>query len=73
MKPAKAFFSALKGHDNARARELLDQHPDLVDAVAGSTPKRDAGQSPLQVAFKSGNSAMAKATCLMATSRDTLT
>jgi ankyrin repeat protein len=51
----KALFSAIRKQDNATARALLTENPSLVNARAAAPPKKDDGQSPLQVAFKTGN------------------
>src|SRR5262249_53745222 len=45
---------AIRKGDIERVRELLDNKPELVSAVARQPPKKDDGQSPLQVAFKTG-------------------
>jgi hypothetical protein len=51
----KALFSAVRRHDNAAARALLSAIPELAHATAAAPPKKDDGQSPLQVAFKTAN------------------
>ena len=38
---------------------LLEKKPELVNCVANKPPKKDDGQSPLQVALKTGNPAIA--------------
>jgi len=50
----KALFKAIRHGDLDRVRQLLDKDPKLVAAVARQPPKKDDGQSPLQVAFKTG-------------------
>ena len=59
-KDIKALFVAIRKHENRTARALLAADPDLVNACASGPPKKDDGQSPLQVAFKTGNFAMAR-------------
>jgi ankyrin repeat protein len=54
-KDVKALFSAIRKHENETVRALLLQDPSLVNACASAPPKKDDGQSPLQIAFKTGN------------------
>jgi pentatricopeptide repeat protein len=54
-KDLKALFSAIRKHENQTVRSLLAQDPSLVNACASAPPKKDDGQSPLQVAFKTAN------------------
>ncbi len=54
-KDIKAFIKAIRKHENAIARKMLADIPELVTAKAKSPPKKDDGQSPLQIAFKVGN------------------
>jgi ankyrin repeat protein len=54
-KDIKALISAIRKHENQTARALLAQDPSLVSACASAPPKKDDGQSPLQIAFKTGN------------------
>jgi hypothetical protein len=35
-------------------KRILEKHPEAVNEAAGLRPKKDHGQSPLQVAFKTG-------------------
>jgi ankyrin repeat protein len=58
-KDIKALFSAIRKHDNATVRSHLANNPALVNVCASAPPKKDDGQSPLQVAFKTGNFEMA--------------
>ena len=55
----KALFTAVRQDDQAAVLALLDKSPDLINAIAKSPPKKDDGQSPLQVAIKAGHFAMA--------------
>lgn len=54
-KDIKALFGAIRKHDNRVVLGLLSREPDLVSSCAKAPPKKDDGQSPLQVAFKTGN------------------
>src|SRR5437763_1095064 len=58
-KDIKALFSAIRKHENSTARALLADNPALVNVCASAPPKKDDGQSPLQVAFKTANFEMA--------------
>ncbi len=50
----KKLFKAIHDKDLATVRALLEADPALVRCVAKQPPKKDDGQSPLQVALKSG-------------------
>jgi ankyrin repeat protein len=50
----KALFQAIRHSDRAEVERLLDADPSLVRSTAKAPPKKDDGQSPLQVAFKAG-------------------
>ena len=39
-------------------RQIIEKKPELVNCVAKKPPKKDDGQSPLQVALKTGNTAI---------------
>src|SRR3954462_9194450 len=58
-KDIKALFSAIRNRDNVTVRALLADTPALVNVCASAPPKKDDGQSPLQVAFKTANFEMA--------------
>ncbi len=58
-KDLKGLFSAIRKHENATVRALLADNPALVNVCASAPPKKDDGQSPLQIAFKTGNFEMA--------------
>jgi ankyrin repeat protein len=58
-KEVKALVGAIRNHDNEAARKLLSANSGLVNACASAPPKKDDGQSPLQIAFKCGNFEMA--------------
>ena len=48
-------FQLLRRGDIEAVRQILDRKPEEVNAVSGDKPKRDQGQSLLQVAIKSGH------------------
>ena len=48
-------FQLLRRGDIEGVRQILDKMPEEVNAVSGDKPKRDQGQSLLQVAIKSGH------------------
>ncbi len=54
-KAIKALIGAIRKHENQTVRTLLAQDPSLVNACASAPPKKDDGQSPLQIALKTGN------------------
>jgi ankyrin repeat protein len=54
-KDIKALFSGIRKHENQSVRTLLAGDSSLVNACASAPPKKDDGQSPLQVALKTGN------------------
>lgn len=45
---------AIRNGKNADVKEMIAATPDLINACASAPPKKDDGQSPLQIAFKSG-------------------
>lgn len=55
----KKLFTAIHQGDTETVISLLDKKPELIACTAKAPPKKDAGQSPLQVAIKSGHSALA--------------
>ncbi len=50
----KKLFTAIRHSDIEEVKRILDKKPEEVNCVAGPTPKKDHGQSPLQVALKNG-------------------
>ena len=48
-------FTAIRKKDNKTSKALIEKKPELVNSTAKQPPKKDDGQSPLQVALKSGN------------------
>lgn len=51
----KKLFALIRQGKLDQIKLLIDKKPDLVNCVAGPMPKKDQGQSPLQVALKTGN------------------
>lgn len=51
----KKLFLAIRHNDLPLVKEILKKKPELINCVAKQPPKKDDGQSPLQVAFKTGN------------------
>lgn len=51
----KALFTAIRNRDTGKVTELIAQKPELVNCTAKQPPKKDDGQSPLQVAYKTMN------------------
>ncbi len=50
----KKLFQAIRKHDFETVKELIESKQELVNCVAKQPPKSDDGQSPLQVALKTG-------------------
>ena len=55
----KKLFTAIRASDFEMVRQIIEEKPELVNCVAKKPPKKDDGQSPLQVALKTGNTAIA--------------
>lgn len=51
----KKLFLAIRNSDINTIKEILTQNPELIACTAKQPPKKDDGQSPLQVALKTGN------------------
>lgn len=51
----KKLFQAIRKRDMETVKALLCKKPELIRCTAKQPPKKDDGQSPLQVAIKSGN------------------
>lgn len=51
----KKLFTAIRQGDIETVCALLDKRPELIACTAKAPPKKDAGQSPLQVAIKSAH------------------
>lgn len=50
----KKLFRAIRQKDYELVKELISSKPELVNCTAKQPPKKDDGQSPLQVALKTG-------------------
>lgn len=48
----KKLFAAIRHYDLDAVKEILSGHPEALDEAAVPPPKKDCGQSPLQVAIK---------------------
>ncbi len=55
----KKLFTAIRASDLETVRQIIEKKPELVNCVAKQPPKKDDGQSPLQVALKTGNTTVA--------------
>lgn len=51
----KKLFQAIRKKDNEIVKQLIEKKPELVNCIAKQPPKKDDGQSPLQVAIKTNN------------------
>jgi ankyrin repeat protein len=51
----KKLFTAIRKHDLELVKQIIEKKPELVNCVAKQPPKKDDGQSPLQVALKTEN------------------
>ncbi|MDD2972299.1 MAG: ankyrin repeat domain-containing protein [Lachnospiraceae bacterium] len=51
----KKLFTAIRQFDNETVKQLLQKKPELIACTAKQPPKKDDGQSPLQVSLKCGN------------------
>ena len=51
----KAFFKAIRDSDFSKVKDYITKKPELINCVAKQPPKKDDGQSPLQVAYKTAN------------------
>src|SRR5687767_10869757 len=55
----KLLFRAIRNGDEATVKSIVGDNGDFVHARAAAPPKKDDGQSPLQVALKTGRFAIA--------------
>ncbi len=55
----RKLFTAIRASDIETVRQIIEKKPELVNCVAKQPPKKDDGQSPLQVALKTGNTSIA--------------
>ncbi|MGN0514260.1 MAG: ankyrin repeat domain-containing protein [Lachnospiraceae bacterium] len=51
----KKLFTVIRQGKLDEVKNIIEKKPELVNCVAGPLPKKDHGQSPLQVALKTGN------------------
>lgn len=51
----KKLFAAIRQGDIQEVQCILDKKPELANCISGTLPKKDHGQSPLQVALKTGH------------------
>lgn len=51
----KKLFTVIRQGKLDEVKILIERKPELVNCVSGALPKKDHGQSPLQVALKTGN------------------
>lgn len=51
----KKLFLAIRHDDLQLVKDIISKKPELVHCTAKQPPKKDDGQSPLQVALKTGN------------------
>lgn len=51
----KKLFNAIRKNNTDEVKKIISSKPELVNCVAKQPPKKDDGQSPLQVALKTGN------------------
>lgn len=51
----KKLFTVIRQGKLDEVKTIIERKPELVNCVSGALPKKDHGQSPLQVAFKTGN------------------
>lgn len=58
-KDIKIFFQAIRAGDLQQVKDLVKQDPAYLTATNFAPPKKDDGQSGLQVAFKTGQFAIA--------------
>lgn len=50
----KKLFTAIRQDKSDEVKRIIEKNPELVNCVSGALPKKDHGQSPLQVALKAG-------------------
>ncbi len=51
----KKLFAAIRKCDYETVKALLDKSPELISCISVGAPKKDEGQSPLQVALKASS------------------
>ena len=55
----KKLFVSIRRGKLEEVKRILDKKPELISCIATAPPKKDVGQSPLQVAIKSDNAEVA--------------
>ena len=55
----QVIFTKIRQGNLDEVKRILEKHPDAVNSVSGLKPKKDHGQSALQVALKTGNTEIA--------------
>ena len=55
----KKLFDNIKKSNIEKVSQIIEKNPELVNCVSANLLKRDEGQSPLQIALKTGNAAIA--------------
>ncbi|MEI7683680.1 MAG: ankyrin repeat domain-containing protein [Planctomycetota bacterium] len=58
-KDITTLFRAIRDGDLGTVQEMVAANKELVNVCRSAPPKKDDGQSPLQVAFKTGQVAIA--------------
>ncbi len=58
-KDIKLLIKSIRNKDNQTAIDLIDSLPQIIHSTAKTPPKKDDGQTPLQIAFKTGNTELA--------------
>lgn len=56
----KKLFKSIRDSEIEIVKQIIEKQPELVNCIAKQPPKEDDGQSPLQVAFKTGNTDIAE-------------
>lgn len=51
----KKLFTVIRQGKLDEVKSIIEKKPELVNCISGALPKKDHGQSPLQVALKTGN------------------
>ena len=54
----KKLFTSIRKNDLVMVKSLLDKNPELISSVSHGSPKKDDGQSLLQVALKASSAEM---------------
>ena len=54
-KDIKLLIKSIRNKENETAKRLIDSYSEIIHCKAKTPPKKDDGQIPLQIAFKTGN------------------